>query len=171
MSILDLEKPVLVLNFSYEPLNITNIKRAVTMMVVGKAEMVEAKDGLKIHSPSTILPVPSVIRLKYYINPYSFTVKLTRKNLYKRDNGRCQYCGTTKNLTIDHIIPTSRNGETTWANCVLCCHSCNSRKGQRTPREAGMKLLKRPKEPTILSFLHRYITEDENWKKYLFMGN
>jgi 5-methylcytosine-specific restriction endonuclease McrA len=173
MKVLDLNKPVLVLNFSYEPLNITDIKRAVSLIVIGKAEMVEPKDGLKIHSPSIILPVPSVIRLKYYINPYTFKVKLTRKNLFKRDDGRCQYCGTNKNLTVDHIIPVSRNGETSWKNCVVCCHDCNSKKGDRTPQESGMKLLKKPKEPTIITFLNRFTGSEDNniWDKYLFLGN
>jgi len=171
MNALDLYKHVLVLNYSYEPLNVTNIKRAVSLMVVGKAEMVESKNGLEIHSTTRTFLVPSVIRLKYYINPYAFKVKLTRKNLFKRDNGRCQYCGTTKNLTVDHIIPISRKGETSWVNCVICCHDCNSKKGQRTPDEVGLLLIKSPKEPTILSFLSRLMTEDDNWKKYLFMGN
>ena len=158
---------VLVLNASYEPLNVCNWKRAVVLVFKGKAEQVE-------HNGKVIYPsfhVPTVIRLRKYIKvPYK-EIPLTRRNLMYRDHFACQYCGAkTNDLTIDHVIPSSRGGNDTWDNVVACCQKCNVKKGNRTPKEAGMHLLKHPRTP--LGHLYFEVTRlatsyFPNWQKYI----
>jgi 5-methylcytosine-specific restriction endonuclease McrA len=170
--IADLQKSVLVLNFSYEPLNITNVRRAMCLILLGKAQKVENMNGRVIRSVSSEFKVPSVIRLLKYINPYRRKVKFSRQNIIKRDGGVCQYCGKrTKHLTIDHVIPISMGGKDTWENCVACCSECNTRKGDRSPDMVCMTLLTRPKEPNIYTFLgNGEFSRRIEWRKYLFIS-
>jgi 5-methylcytosine-specific restriction endonuclease McrA len=141
------------------------------MLLLTKAEMIEKKNGYAVRSPSISLPLPSVIRLlKYYRVPYRM-IELSRKNIIRRDNYRCQYCGKkTSTLTIDHVIPKSRGGTDTWDNLVAACVKCNNKKGNRTPSEANMPLLKKPRKPNHIMFLKQFMgTIDDSWRPFLFM--
>jgi 5-methylcytosine-specific restriction endonuclease McrA len=138
--------PVLVLNQSYEPLNICQARRAVTLVLEGKAEMLE--DGLGyFHSSLAAYPIPSVIKLDYQIRRPHVERKLTRIGVFHRDGFVCQYCGRTTNLTIDHVIPRFQGGKHTWENVVAACSSCNRHKAGRTPEQANMKLKQIPFKP------------------------
>jgi 5-methylcytosine-specific restriction endonuclease McrA len=160
---------VLVLNASYEPLNITSWQRAVVLLIKGKAEQVENNGKLL----SVGFPLPTVIRLRQYvIVPYK-EIPLTRKNILHRDSYSCQYCGYTGDeLTLDHVIPRSRLGGDSWENIVTACMRCNIKKGNRTPKEANMPLRHIPRRPH--SGLHfevaKYIkngVQYQEWRKYV----
>ena len=165
-----LNRYVLVLNQSYEPLMVTSAKRAIIMMLMGKVEQVDNYREM-VHSPSFAMPLPSVVRLTKYVPVHNMDVVLTRKNVLKRDNHRCQYCGRTSvPLTLDHVLPQQRGGRDSWNNLVACCHPCNVRKGNRTPSESEMPLLKRPVKPTRITYFQKYVRKDqESWRPYLFM--
>ena len=136
---------VLVLNASYEPLNITTWRRALVMVLKGKAEGLEHDSSRWIRGDTML---PTVIRLRQYVRvPYK-QLPLTRRNLFHRDDHRCQYCGSSADqLSIDHVVPRSRGGLDTWENVTTACLPCNVRKGNRTPREAGMPLMGKPHRP------------------------
>lgn len=159
---------VLVLNASYEPLNITSWRRAVVLLLKGKAEQLE-HNGQYIYAD---LPFPSVIRLRHYVRvPYK-EIPLTRRNLLERDRHTCLYCNYKgEQLTLDHVIPRSRGGGDTWENLVTACVRCNVKKGNRTPKEANMLLRTQPRKP--YSSLHFEIikhTKDnlhQEWRKYV----
>ncbi len=159
---------VLVLNASYEPLNITNWRRAVILLIKDKAEQLEHNDIMIYPS----FPLPSVIRLRNYVKvPYK-EIPLTRKNVLERDRHTCQYCKYKGDkLTLDHIVPRSRGGKDTWDNLVAACVLCNIRKGNRTPKEAEMPLIQQPRKP--YSSLHFEIIKctkgnlNQEWKKYV----
>ncbi len=159
---------VLVLNASYEPLNIASWRRAVVLLIKEKAEQVE-HNGKMLRSD---FPLPSVIRLRNYIQiPYK-EIPLTRRNVLHRDNHTCQYCGYTgEGLTLDHVIPRSRGGKEVWDNMTTACVRCNVKKGNRTPREAEMPLSVTPRRP--YSSLHfevvRHLNSGNNqeWRKYM----
>jgi 5-methylcytosine-specific restriction endonuclease McrA len=143
---------VLVLNSDYTPLNVTTIRRGFILVIKGKAEVLR-EDTQKIITTVGEFVRPLVIRLLNYVRFSSSPLKLNRKRLYRRDDGQCVYCGNKKGLTIDHVLPKSRGGKNTWTNLVTCCSPCNIKKGNRTPEEAGMKLRKKPYEPSIFSFV------------------
>src|SRR5450631_1778909 len=137
-----LHKPVLVLNASYEPINICAARRAVVLILKGVASAEELAPS-HIHSARRAIPVPSVIRLLEYRRIPHQTRALSRKNILLRDRNTCQYCGkilAAGELTLDHVIPRSRGGASSWENLVACCHNCNRRKGSMTPHEANMRL-------------------------------
>ena len=163
--------PVLVLNQSYEPLNICRVRRAVVLLYQSKAEMLENGSGF-IHSVDCEFPVPSVIRLASMVKrrPW-FGRKLTRLEVFKRDRYTCQYCGKeTRQLTLDHVVPRYRGGEHTWENVVSACVSCNRRKAGRTPQEAGMRLLHQPSRPRNNGLFYipaSYPNIRSEWQKYL----
>ncbi len=168
-----LQKPVLVLNASYEPINICAARRALVLILKGVAAPEEFSSML-LHSARQTLKLPSVIRLLEYRRIPHQTRSLSRKNILMRDRYTCQYCARTLpsgELTLDHVIPRSRHGETTWENLVACCHSCNNQKGNRTPEEAGMALARQPRPFTLHTSRHlmRLLgRSDEKWRKYLF---
>ncbi len=166
--------PVLVLNYSYEPLNICQARRAIVLIYRGKAEMLENGSGF-IHSANYIFQVPSVIRLAYMIKRPRPERKLTRFEVFNRDRHTCQYCGKeTRQLTLDHILPRSRGGEHTWENVVSACIPCNRRKAGKTPKEAGMKLIRSPSHPRDTSSFYipyHYLQARTDWQKYLPAGN
>lgn len=137
---------VLVLNASYQPLNLVNVKRAVILVLKNKAEIIEEMDGMMIRSEHLALPLPSVIRLVYFVKVPYRGVSLSRRAVFARDNNTCQYCGGRAE-SIDHVIPRSRGGGHTWENVVAACRSCNTRKMNRLPSEAGLKLSRKPIEP------------------------
>ncbi len=162
---------VLVLNQNYEPLSVCSIKRAIIMMYLGKAELIERFDGKRVRSVSQSIPVPSVVRLILYIRRPRKRVLLSRKNIIKRDGHRCQYCGTTNSsMTVDHIIPKKHGGKETWENLVCACLKCNNRKGDRTPEQARMHLLRAPRRPDHLTYIQRFAgINDVRWRRYLFL--
>lgn len=178
-----IHKPCLVLSAAYEPLAITSAKRGLTLMAKESAVPVEDY-GVVVHHSGVKLP--SVIRLRQWrFIPVRVTI-LTRKNIYARDKKRCQYCGLKSgaqvvddrgrtvvlHLTLDHIVPASRGGRGVWENLVTCCNLCNFKKADRTPEEAGMKLIRTPKALNIhtsRSILRSIgLDEDARWRKYLY---
>jgi len=163
---------VLVLNQNYEPMSICNTKKAVLLLFLGKAELVEPLDGKVFRSVSRSFPYPSIVRLSWYVRvPYSQAI-LSRKNIFRRDNYKCQYCGSSaKPLTLDHLVPRAKGGGESWENLVAACVDCNNKKGDRSPAEAGMKLLTKPKKPSHVIFMkHCYGDVDDKWKPYLYMS-
>lgn len=161
---------VLILNASYEPLHVCSVKRAVALLMHEVAERVEDSDRV-LRSPSQVFPVPSVIRLKKFVKrPPRHRVAFNRKNVFRRDDHTCQYCFSRSNdLTLDHVLPRSRGGATSWENVVACCHRCNAKKRDRTPEEAGMDLRRKPYAPRFMFSAAYGIlpTIDPIWKKYL----
>ncbi|TAE75363.1 MAG: HNH endonuclease [Bacteroidetes bacterium] len=161
-------KKVLILNQDYRALTICSVEKAFILVYLNKAELVAEVPGLRINTITSYFAMPSIIRLFRYVNlPYKGVV-LTRQNIFKRDGGKCQYCGTTHDLTLDHVLPRSRGGKSSWENLATACKPCNSRKGDRTPQEAKMSLTRQPFKPTFLMFLRDYSGMlDENWRPYL----
>ena len=168
-----MQTPVLVLNASYEPINICAARRAIVLVLKGLA-MSEEENGHDLHAARITMRVPSVIRLLEYRRIPHQTRALSRKNILLRDRNICQYCGVvlpSGELTLDHIIPRSRGGSSTWENLVACCHSCNRRKGNHMLPETDMKLMKEPRPFTLHTSRHimRMIgRSDVKWRKYLF---
>ncbi|MBA3973168.1 MAG: HNH endonuclease [Candidatus Solibacter sp.] len=168
-----LHRPVLVLNASYEPINICAARRALVLIFKGVASA-EAHAEVFLHAQMRAFALPSVIRLLEYRRIPHQSRALSRKNILIRDRYTCQYCHKAfpgGDLTLDHVIPRSRAGETSWENLVASCHTCNNRKGNRTPDEAGMKLLRYPKPFSLHTSRHlmRLVGRaEEQWRKYLF---
>ena len=162
---------VLVLNQDYRALTITSVQRATVLVLLQKAELVEPMAGRVIRSPNLTVPWPSIVRLKAYVRvPYK-KIMLTRKNILRRDRGRCQYCGSRDQLTIDHVFPRSRGGKDTWENLVAACVPCNNRKGNHTVEEAKMKLLRKPFRPSYVMCIRDFVGSlDDTWKPYLFLS-
>ncbi len=165
-----LSRPVLLLNQNYEPVSICTVKRAMILLFLEKAEMVEKNSGY-IHTVNQTFPIPSVIRLLRRIRIPPRRILLNRKNLLIRDNYTCQYCGRKGGeLTIDHVIPKHYGGRDVWENLVVACQACNHRKANRTPEQAGMKLIRQPKKPHYFFYLQKIVgVRDEHWKPYLFI--
>ena len=144
---------VLVLNQDYTPLTVCSVQRAFLLMFLKKADLITEVKNKQLRSINDSFPFPSVIKIKYYISiPYKGVV-MSRHNIFKRDGGRCQYCGTSRDLTIDHVIPRSKGGKSTWTNLVTACKTCNSKKSDYALEKVGMKLLKPPVKPSYLTFL------------------
>jgi 5-methylcytosine-specific restriction endonuclease McrA len=160
---------VLVLNASYEPLNVTSVRRAHVLVFKGKAEVIEDA-GKPLRSAAAEFVWPHVIRLLQYVRvPKSVQRKISRRALFARDGWRCQYCGSEGGkLTLDHVVPRSRGGESSWENVVTSCSPCNLRKGNRTLDEAGMRLhaLPRPPAPALFVTLAAPRVPD-GWQPYL----
>jgi 5-methylcytosine-specific restriction endonuclease McrA len=168
-----MQAPVLVLNATFEPINVTAVRRALVLMLKGVAQAEETNHA-EVHSTSKAVPVPSVIRLLSYRHIPQQSRALSRKNILLRDRNTCQFCGNSfpaAELTLDHVLPRSRGGRSSWENLVACCYACNNQKGDRTPEEAGLKLQRRPRPFTLHTSrqLMRLIGHrDEKWRKYLF---
>jgi len=164
----------LLLDKNYMALSIVPWKKAVKLMVKGKAEAVSGSAIVReVQSTSNNFSVPSIIRLRTIVpwRAHMRRMKFSRKNIVIRDDGRCQYCGERLGKsagTIDHVIPRSRGGKTDYANCVFCCKSCNNFKGNRTPLEAGMPLLQNPKKPTFMTLYRHHLANPPNeWCDYI----
>jgi 5-methylcytosine-specific restriction endonuclease McrA len=145
---------VLVLNSSYEPLNVCTVRRAVVLLLKEKAEMLET--GVRaLHSGSMTVPHPVVIRLVTYVRVPRDTRqrRITRRAVFARDSWTCQYCGSSQHLTVDPVVPRSRGGSSDWENIVTSCAPCNRRKGDRTPKEAGLRPKRRPRVPGPTVFI------------------
>lgn len=163
---------VLVLNATYEPLSIISVQRAVVLLLKEKAEVVEAAEE-RLRAARLSMPVPLVIRLVYYVRiPHPVVLAPTRRSVCLRDNYTCQYCGATPAkplLTLDHVVPRSRGGQTSWENVVTACRTCNMRKGDRTAEEAGLALRKRPARPHYIAFLMlSEVSRRDIWSKYIY---
>jgi 5-methylcytosine-specific restriction endonuclease McrA len=167
---------VLLLNATYEPLQMISIQRAVNLLLTGKVEAVEGI-ARQLRTPNTIFEVPSVIRLTRFVNVPQRNVSWSKRGILRRDSYTCIYCGlqpgqskngrllSREDFTVDHIIPRSRGGRNTWGNTACACYTCNQRKGSRTAHEAGMKLLFEPKRPRVNYLVVSGNLPDE-WKKY-----
>jgi 5-methylcytosine-specific restriction endonuclease McrA len=166
-----IHKPVLVLNQNYAPLNVCTIRRALVLVLRQKAEVL-SDYGSFVISAAHEFAAPSVIRLFSLIRRPRPRVKLSRKEIFVRDNYACQYCGTAaKDLTVDHVIPRSKGGMHSWDNVVTACRHCNHRKGGRTLQEARMRLLTVPREPRagVYYAIERRLSADfhEHWLPFL----
>ena len=164
-----MQEPVLVLNANFEPINICTTRRAVGLILWGKAAMVTNGRGY-IHTIKELIPRPSVIRLEMQIHRPRPRVKLTRREVFRRDNYTCQYCGRRDgSLTVDHVLPRYQGGLHVWNNVVAACPPCNHRKGGRSPEEAHMALTHIPKEPPANAtyIFGRHLEENREWSDYI----
>jgi 5-methylcytosine-specific restriction endonuclease McrA len=160
---------VLVLNASYEPLNVTSVRRAHVLVFKGKAEVIEELER-QLHSATDTYPWPHVIRLVAYVKvPRAVQRKISRRALFARDGWRCAYCGTTGGrLTLDHIVPRSKGGDSVWENVVTSCAPCNLKKGNRLPEEVEMRLTSPPRPPAPALFVTLASpTIPDRWQPYL----
>lgn len=160
---------VLVLNQNYEPLNVTNARRAIVLLDRGKAEVLEHAQG-SLRTTTASLQLPSVIRLVYMIRRPRPQVRLSRREVFLRDGYTCQYCGVkTRDLTLDHVMPRHRGGKHLWDNLVSACKSCNHRKGSRTPDEARMPLARPPRRPrsSVYYVFSPYLQHQTDWVKFI----
>ena len=160
---------VLVLNQNYEPLNVCNVRRAIVLVLHGKAEVIEAS-GRAMHTVKTVFVLPSVIRLVNMVRRPRPRVRLSRKEIFARDGFACVYCGrTAKDLTLDHVMPRHRGGGHTWENLVTACKTCNHKKAGRTPQEAHMVLTTDPGRPRVHVYypFFQYLGTRENWRKFV----
>ncbi len=163
-----LASPVLVLNLNYVPINVSTARRAIILLGKGKAELLENHRG-QVHTVSTVIDVPSIIRLAYLVKRPFAPRKLSKKEIFLRDKYTCQYCGTkSQQLTLDHVVPRRQKGAHTWENVVAACSKCNLRKAGFTPEEAKMKLFREPKapQPNPYRMLQNRVILDE-WRPYL----
>jgi len=164
-----MNEPVLVINANFEPLNVCTTRRALGLLLAGKAEMLANGRGT-VHTVRLTIPRPSVIRLDRMIKRPRPKVRLTKRELFRRDNYSCQYCGQrAPRLTIDHVVPRHRGGEHIWSNLVTACPACNLRKGGRTLSEARMTLQRPPREPqaTIAYLFGPLLEANQEWRPYL----
>ncbi|NIP73423.1 MAG: HNH endonuclease, partial [Gammaproteobacteria bacterium] len=142
----------LLLSATYEPIKVISWKRAIVLLVLGKVDVLETYDTA-VHSPSTTLQLPAVVKLHRYVKHLPRRVKFSRQNLYQRDNYTCQYCHKrhpSHQLTYDHVVPRSRGGQTTWTNIVTACTRCNLKKGNKLLHQVNFTLLAEPTEPRWL---------------------
>jgi 5-methylcytosine-specific restriction endonuclease McrA len=171
---------VLVLDAEFMPLRIDPLRRAWKKIVLGKVEVIRHSHDQTVTVSGRVTPLPSVVRLLKHFNRNRIKIKFSRLNIYARDDFRCQYCGEqfmTEDLTFDHVYPQSRGGKTEWTNIVSCCVLCNHAKANRTPEEAGMRLLTRPRKPHFLpesnvrmDMRHRPVEWNDYWFVSLNQG-
>lgn len=161
--------PVLVLNANFEPINVCNTRRAMGLILGGKADLVMNGRGY-IHTVTASYPRPSIIRLEKMVHRPRLTVRLTKREVLRRDNYTCQYCGkSAPNLTIDHVVPRHLGGLHVWENLVAACPACNHRKGGRTVEQAQMRLLRQPVTPpaSAMYLFGRHLQENEDWLPFI----
>jgi 5-methylcytosine-specific restriction endonuclease McrA len=164
-----MNEPVLVLNGNYAPINVCSTKRAMGLIMVGKANLVLDGRGW-VRTVSKEYPKPSIIRLHYMVKRPRPSVKLSKHEIFRRDNHRCQYCGKrSQKLTVDHVLPQHLGGDSTWTNLVTACADCNHKKGGLTLDQSGLKLLQPPrKPPTSAAYLFRkYINHYREWEPFI----
>ncbi len=166
-----MDSQVLVLNGDYTALALCSVQKAFVLLYLEKADLVAPSPHGVLRTVSREYARPSVIRLHRYVRvPYK-GITLSRHNIMRRDGFACQYCGSTRNLTLDHVLPRSRGGDSGWTNLVTACSRCNHAKGDRTPEQAGMPLHQKPKRPSLASFLRQSAgSHDEAWHLYLAAG-
>jgi 5-methylcytosine-specific restriction endonuclease McrA len=161
--------PVLVLNANFEPIHVCNTRRALALVISGRASLILNGRG-DIKTVSYSFPRPSVIRLDKMVKRPRPHVKLTKREVLRRDNYTCQYCGQhSLVLTVDHIIPRHLGGAHTWHNLVTACPNCNHRKGGRMLDQAGMRLLRQPTEPpnSAVYLFGRHLHENAEWQPFI----
>ena len=165
-----LNRRVLLLNQSYEPVMVLGAKRAIILLLGEKVDTLENYNEF-VHSKFLKIPLPSVIRLKKYVFVKRREIILSKNNILKRDNYICQYCGVKSvKMTIDHIIPKQRRGEDSWYNLVAACESCNNKKANKILSETNMVLIKKPRKPNMVIYLQKYVNKfQKSWRPYLFM--
>ena len=162
----------LVLSQSYEPIKVISWQRAITLLFLNKVEVIEEYDR-NIKHVSYVIKMPAVVRLLRAFRRHKKPVKFSRVNIYGRDNYKCQYCAKKLTLaegTYDHVVPRAQGGKTEWTNIVTACEECNSRKANRTPEQAGMKLLSRPVRPDWVPIMTICLgsTPPEAWRDYIY---
>jgi len=160
---------VLVLNANFEPLNVCNTRRAIGMMLDGRAALIVNGRGV-IQTVSRTFPLPSVIRLEHMIQRPRPQIKLSRREVFRRDDYTCQYCGRkTLNLTVDHVLPRHLGGRQSWTNMVTACPTCNHQKGGRRLEESRMSLLAIPREPPASAkyIFGRHLLENQAWEPFI----
>ena len=163
----------LVLSPGYEPIKIVSWQRAITLLFLGKVEVIEEYDR-NIKTTSLVIKIPAVVRLLAAIRRHKQPVKFSRVNIYGRDRYTCQFCGERKQiaeLTYDHVVPRSHGGKTTWTNIVTACETCNRKKANRTPEQAGMRLLAQPVQPKAMPALVITVSKEsmpDAWRDYLY---
>jgi 5-methylcytosine-specific restriction endonuclease McrA len=182
-----LERPTLVLNRNWQPVNVATVARALVLLWKESARVVDPHDyrtytwtdwsQLRVRDGDSFiqairsrLRAPEVIVLDRYDRLSSAAVSFSRRNLFKRDHWTCQYCGIQPGgdeLTIDHVMPRSQDGTSTWENCVLACVTCNKRKADRTPQQAGLKLRHAPVRPLWKPLYARHTVRIESWSKFV----
>jgi 5-methylcytosine-specific restriction endonuclease McrA len=162
---------VLVLNSDYEPLNVCNVRRAITLIHLGKAEVLH-EDPRLVRTYSGDWRSPSVLKLRHQVRRPLPQLRLSRRSVFARDSYQCQYCGVSgRDLTIDHVVPKRLGGPATWENLVTCCRRCNARKGDKALPHSGMRLRKEPRRPRFVPYisLAKYVAGQKNevWRMYL----
>jgi len=162
---------VLVLNNDFEPLNVCNVRRAIALVHLGKAEILHVSDRT-IRTYGSAAHSPSVLKLRHNVRRPVPQLKLSRRSVFARDDYQCQYCGLTgRELTIDHVIPKRLGGPATWENLVACCRRCNSKKGDKSLQQCGMRLRREPRRPRYVPYisLAKYVAGQKNevWRNYL----
>ncbi len=163
-----LSAPVLVLNQSYEPLNVCGVRRAIVLLHRERAQTLEVGDG-ELHAATEAFDVPSVIRLLHMVKRPVFRRRLSRREVFYRDRFMCQYCGReTRELTLDHVVPRVHGGIHAWDNVVAACVPCNHRKAGRTPGEARMRLRSKPRRPraTLYAIFWRHLESNPAWRMF-----
>lgn len=163
-------RKVLVLNQDFTAFSVCSVPKAFLLVYMNKAELVSQDGRAQLRTVSAAFPLPTIIRLNRYVNrPFRGSgVVLNRQNVFRRDNHRCQYCLSARDLTLDHVRPRSRGGNTSWDNLVTACKKCNSRKGDFTPEEAGMVLMQKPYKPSFVMFIRDFTERiNEDWLVYL----
>ncbi|NJD58732.1 MAG: HNH endonuclease [Anaerolineae bacterium] len=164
-----MKTPVLVLPANFEPINVCNTRRAVGLIMLGKADLVMNGRGY-IQTVRQAIPIPSVIRLENMVHRPRMQVKLTRREVFRRDRFTCQYCGRRSgDLTVDHVWPKHLGGGHNWTNVVTACPTCNHRKGGRMLKDVNMSLLHPPKEPpaSALYIFGRHLDENAEWEQFI----
>lgn len=162
---------VLLLNSNFEPLNVCHIRRALSLVMLGKAEVVHQRaEG--ITTPRGRLPAPSIVKMRYHVRRPMPQLRLSRHSVLARDNYTCQYCGAKgRDLTIDHVTPRWIGGQHAWDNLVACCRRCNLKKGDKTPAQARMRLARAPRRPHFVPYisLPAYLKarSRDDWQIYL----
>ena len=165
-----MQRQVLVLNQDYQAISLCDPERALVLVMMHKAEMIADVAEKRLRSVKTEFQFPSIIRLLAYVRLPFKKVYLTRHNVMKRDGFACAYCGSTKNLTLDHVLPRAQGGQTTWNNLITACYSCNSQKGDRTPDQAMMPLLRKPHRPSFIMYLSQFSGDvHAPWRPFLYM--
>jgi len=162
---------VLVLNSDYEPLNVCNLRRALMLIHLGKAEVLHTSSRV-VRTFSGELESPSVLKLRHQVRRPIPQLRLSRRSIFARDDHQCQYCGASgRELTIDHVVPKRLGGKGTWENLVACCRRCNSKKGDKLLHQTGMRLRREPRRPRYVPYisLSKYLAGQKNevWRTYL----
>ncbi|BDD01689.1 HNH endonuclease [Persicobacter psychrovividus] len=163
----NLQKHALLLNADYSALAVCDSYKAFLLVYLNKAELVNQAEGEYLRTINHRYPLPSIIKLKNYVNVPFQKVILSKPNIFKRDNHQCVYCDETKDLTLDHLIPRSKGGPSTWKNLVTACKRCNAKKGDRSIEQANMTLRHQPFRPSFLLMLKNTIKTNKSWRQYL----